>query len=157
MQTTALIAGIRTISKLLATLLGFALLPLFIAGCGGETLQSIEVNPTSADLTGIGATQQFQVVATYSSGRQADVTLQSTYSIATPNPPGPATPPNAIAINATGQAQAVLGACTWTSVQAGNPPTTQFATQPYVMTVSFGGRSGTTYLSIASLAGCTHP
>lgn len=136
-------------------MVGCLLLSFFLTGCGGATLQSVEITPTSASLVGIGATQQFSVTATYSNGRQLDVTLHSTYTVATPNPLGPVTPDNAIVMNATGMGQSVLGACTW--VASGTSTAQTFGTSPYVLTATFDGLSGTSFVSVASLVGCQHP
>ena len=152
---TLCVASIRSISKSAVSMVGCVLLSVFMTGCGAETLQSVEITPTSASLVGIGATQQFSVVATYSSGRQADVTLNSTYTVATPNPLGPVTPDNAIVVNATGMGQSVLGACTW--VASGTSTNQTFGTSPYILTATFDGVSGTSFVSAASLVGCQHP
>jgi hypothetical protein len=157
------IAGICSTAKQAAGIAGCILVLFFVAGCGARSLKSVEITPTSADLVGIGATQQFSVIASYTDGSKFDVTSQAKYSIATPNPIGPVTPPNAITVNASGQAQAVLAACTWTGtpVTTGNPPTTTigapFFTAPYVLTATFDNQSGTSFVSVASVGGCSHP
>ena len=127
-----------------------------MVGCGsGRHVQSVEMTPTSTDLVGIGATQQFDVKVVYNDGSSVDVTSAATYSIAVPNPPGPATPPNVIVINGSGLAQAVLGACTWTTTTVGT--TTTFTTNPYVLTATFQNLSATSFVSVASLGSCLHP
>ena len=145
----------RSISKPLITLFGCIFL-LVISGCGGRgPIVSIQVNPTSVDLKGIGATQQLTVNATYSDGSKFDVTSQTSFSIATPNPLGPFTPDNAVAVSGSGQAQSVMGACTWTAIVSNN--VTSYGTQPYVITGSFDGQTGTTFASVDSVVGCPHP
>lgn len=154
---TVLLASFRSISKPVISLFGCIFL-LVIAGCGGRgDLVSIKFTPTSTDLVGIGATQQFSVLATYSSGSQFDVTSQSKFSVATPNPLGPFTPDNAVTVNGGGLAQAVLGACTWQSFGGTNGVPITFTTAPYVVTATFDGQSGTAFASVASAGNCLHP
>lgn len=142
--------------KAVASLAGCILVLFFITGCGsGSTVQSLQFSPTSGNLVGIGATQNFALFATYSSGRAFDVTGKATYTISQPNPLGPVTPPNAITFNPSGTAESVLGACTWTEATING--TNTFGTQPYLLTASFGGQTTTAFVSVASLAGCQHP
>ena len=163
MKTT--FESIGSIAKPITSLFCCVLVLFFAAGCGSRSLSSVEINPNSADLVGIGGTAQFTVVAHYSDGAQFDVTTQAKYSIATPNPIGPVTPPNAVTVNGSGQAQAVLAACTWTGtpMTTGTPPNTTitigppFTTAPYVLTATFDNLSGTAFVSVASSGGCAHP
>ena len=148
--------NIRSISKPIISLFGCLFL-LVISGCGGRTLESVQITPTSADLVGIGATQQLTVTATYSNGDKFNVTGQSKFLVATPNPLGPFTPDNAVTVNGSGQAQAVLGACTWQSSGGTNGAPLTFTTAPYVVTATFDGLSGTTFMSVASAGNCLHP
>ena len=143
-------------SKSVGCFVSCVTLVLFMVGCGsGKHIQSVEMTPTSADLVGIGATQQFDVIAVYNDGTSIDVTSRATFSIAVPNPPAPATPPNVISVNGSGLAQGVLGACTWTTTTVGTAMT--FATSPYVLTATFQNLSATSFVSVASLSGCLHP
>lgn len=157
----SLFAGIRSLAKPVASIAGCAFLLFFVAGCGARSLKSVEITPNSADLVGIGATQQFSVIASYTDGSQFDVTTQAKFSVATPNPIGPVTPPNAVTVNGSGQAQAVLAACTWTGTATTTGTTTTigppFTTAPYILTATFDNQSGQSFVSVASVGSCAHP
>ena len=135
------------------------------AGCGGNELQSITVTSDVVSINGIGGFAHLTVMANYSNTSKVDVTTHATYSIAPPT--GPAgcgggsfcAPPAAVTINASGIIQAVQGACTWTVGPIIPPATTPgpSATNPYIVTVSFGGMTSTQFISVGNIAGCPHP
>jgi hypothetical protein len=132
-----------------------------LTSCGQTyELVSLEVEPGEANLPGLGAIQQYQVLAHYSNTKTVDVTHQSSYALTPPSsaPPGYVVTPNAVRFTQDGMAEAVLpGACTWTGVttlDAAGKPTTVYGTNPYTLTVTFEGKSAPAYISVASIAGC---
>jgi len=152
-------------SRIVIALICSVALVASVTGCGGNQLQSITVNTgsNSPDIVGIGGTIQFVVTANYSNTSTSVVTTHATYTIAPPNPvpvgsPTFVAPASAVTINASGIAEAVQGACTWTAttVLTGNPPapTTVMGTNPYIVTVSYGGMTATQFVSVNAIAGC---
>jgi hypothetical protein len=76
---------LREVRFMHKALLAFVLLTICVsmAACGGDLeVVAADVEPTSANLIGIGATQQIQVLAKFNDGRPPEnVTLQSTFKI----------------------------------------------------------------------------
>ena len=148
--------------KALAALSFLLCCSLFLLTSCGQTyeLVALEVEPGQANLSGLGARQQFQVLAHYSNTKTTDVTHQASYTLTPPvsAPVGYVITPNAVTITQDGQAEAVLpGACTWTGVttlDAAGKPTTVYGTQPYVLTATFEGKQMVAHISVASIAGC---
>ncbi len=142
--------------KKILTLIACGVLAFAFSGCGDSyELQSISINPTHPNVVGIGGTAQFTVTAHYSNNKTQDVTTRSTFQIAAPVG-APFAPLSAITINPSGLTEAVNpGACTW--VTSGTSPNWQYATDPYVLTVSFSGKTVEGYISVASLGGCYSP
>lgn len=147
-------------SKKILVLFGTVLLVMLLASCGQTyELQSIEVEPTSPNMIGIGGTQQFTVTAHYSNTKSTDISHRATYTITPPPfaPAGYAVMPNAVTISPTGFGEVVQGACTWSSsstTDAKGNVTTVFGTTPYTLTVSFEGKQAVSFVSVASIAGC---
>lgn len=139
------------------TLIACGVLAFAFNGCGDSyELQSISIDPTHPNVVGIGGTAQFTVTAHYSNNKTSDVTRRATYSIASPAGGVAFAPLSAITINANGLTEALNpGACTW--VVSGTSPNWEYATDPYILTVSFGGKTVEGYISVASLGGCYSP
>lgn len=129
---------------------------LFTLGCGGDLeVVAADVEPSSANLIGIGATQQIRVLAKFSDGREAqDVTVRSTFQIE-PDPMAPYAPQGAITINASGLLMAMDGACTWTKGGTEEDPT--YGTNPYKLTATFENHQAVAFISIASIVNCEFP
>lgn len=143
----------KSIFKLIACgVFAFAL-----SGCGDSyELQSISIDPTHPNVVGIGGTAQITVTAHYSNNKTSDVTRRATYLIATPSGGTAFAPLSAVTINPNGLVEALNpGACTW--VVSGTSPNWQYATDPYILTVAFGGKSVEGYISVASIGGCYSP
>lgn len=148
---TVFFANIRSMSKPIISLFGCLFL-LVISGCGAKDLQSIQVTPTNVDLTTLGASQQFSVMANYTNNSSFNVANQVTYTVTSPA----TNVANAVTVSGTGLAENVIPACTWTMIPAtGGAPAT-FTSTPYVVTVTFGGQTATAFVNVAS-TGCAHP
>ena len=150
--------------RVLASLFFLLCCSLILLTSCGQTyeLMALEVQPGHANLTGLGARQQFQVLAHYSNTKTSDVTHQATYTLTPPAsaPSGYVVAPGAVTITQDGQAEAVMpGACTWTGVtstDATGKPTTVYGTLPYILTVTFEGKQMVSHVSVASIAGCKY-
>ena len=136
---------------------------VLLNGCGQTyDLVALEVEPGFANLAGLGARQQFTVLAHYSNTKTTDVTHQATYTLTPPTsaPPGYVITPNAITITQDGQAEAVLpGACTWTGVtttDATGKQSTAYGSNPYILTATFEGKQMVSHISVASIVGCKY-
>jgi hypothetical protein len=129
---------------------------LFTLGCGNDLeVVATDIEPSSANLIGIGATQQIKVLAKYSDGREPeDVTLRSTFQI---EPPAlaPFAPTGAITINASGLLMAMDGACTWTKGGTEEDPT--YGTNPYRLIATYENHQAVAFISIASIVDCEFP
>lgn len=138
-------------------LVACGVLAFALSGCGDSyELQSISIDPTHPNVVGIGGTAQFTVTAHYSNNKTSDVTRRSTFQIAAPTGGTAFAPLSAVTINANGLVEALNpGACTW--VVSGTSPDWQYATDPYVLTVSFSGKTVEGYISVASIGGCYSP
>ena len=129
---------------------------LFTLGCGsGLEVVATDIEPSSVNLIGIGATQQIRVLAKYSDGREPeDVTLRSTFQIELPS--GSAIgPEGAITINASGLLMAIDGACTWTKGGTEEDPT--YGTYPYKLIATYENHQAVSFVSIASIVNCEFP
>ena len=128
-----------------------------VAGCGGNELQYIVVSPSGAtNLTTVGGTQPYSVTAHFSNTSHSDVTTHATYTLTPPTAPvGSATysvPTGAVTVNAGGIVTEALAACTWTSTTVGLVTTK--TTNPYTLTVTYAGFTGTATISVSSTNGC---
>jgi len=129
---------------------------IFNLGCGGDLeVVAADIDPSSVNLIGIGATQQIRVLAKYSDGRQPeDVTLKSTFQIEPPAA-APFAPTEAITINASGLIMAMDGACTWTKGGTEEDPT--YGTNPYKLIATYENHQAVAFISIASIVNCEFP
>jgi hypothetical protein len=145
------------IGKKILTLIACGVLAFAFSGCGDSyELQSISIDPTHPNVVGIGGTQQFTVTAHYSNNKTSDVTRRATFQISAPSGGGSFAPLSAVTINANGLVEALNpGACTW--MVSGTSPNWLYGTDPYILTVSFGGKTVEGYISVASIAGCYSP
>jgi len=153
-------------TKFLATILGAALLAS--SGCGvSDSIKSLLLTSSGANnsgfynLPGVDATVQLKVFAVYHSGKQIDVTNDSTWNV---TPVGCATAadgsnqgalcslggtlppygPDTVPINKTGLMTGIVGLCTWTAVldpTTGKPvtPASWEYTGYYQTTASYRG------------------
>ena len=111
-------------SKLLATILAAVLISS--TGCGvSDSIKSLLLTSSSNstggfyNLVGVDGTLQLKVFAVYHSGKQIDVTNDSTWTV---TPMGvdqdllalPAYGPDTVPINKTGVMTAIVPICTWT-------------------------------------------
>jgi len=155
------------ISRIMIALICCVALVGSVSGCGGNELQSLTLTisstSSSTNLAGIGDSLQLQVLAHYSNTSILDETTHSTYTIAPPNPApvGSATfvaPAGAVTVNASGIVQDVQGACTWTNAPIIPPATTAIAgTNPYIVSVTYGGMTATQFVSVSSIVNCPQP
>jgi hypothetical protein len=145
------------IGQKILSLIACGVLAFAFNGCGDTYhLQSISIDPTHPNLVGVGGTAQFTVTAHYSNNKTSDETRRATYQISAPLGGGSFAPLSAVTINANGLAEALNpGACTWTV--SGTSPNWEYGTNPYILTVSFGGKTVEAYISVASIAGCYSP
>lgn len=134
------------------SLIACGLIAITLSGCGDTyELQSISLAPTHPNVVGIGGTAQFTVTAHYSNNKTADVTRKATYQITA----SPKAPLSAVKIDANGWVEAIDGACTWTCT--GTAPNYEYGTDPYILNVSFEGKTVQGFISVASIAGCYSP
>jgi hypothetical protein len=133
-----------------------ALFLISTLGCGNDLeVVAADIDPSSVNLIGIGATQQIRVLAKYSDGRDPeDVTLRSTFQI---DPPAsaPFAPQGVMTINASGLLMAIDGACTWTKGGTDDDPT--YGTNPYKLTATYENHQAVAFVSIASVVNCEFP
>ena len=129
---------------------------IFTLCCGSDLeVVAADIEPSSVNLIGIGATQQIRVLAKYSDGREPeDVTLRSTFQIELPSG-APFAPEGAITINASGLLMAMDGACTWTKGGTEDDPT--YGTNPYKLIATYENHQAISFVSIASIVNCEFP
>ena len=148
---TVFFANIRSMPKPIISLFGCLFL-LVISGCGAKDLQSIQVTPTNVDLTTLGASQQFSVMANYSNNSSFNVANQVTYTVTSPA----TNVANAVTVSGTGLAENVIATCTWQPTFDSTGKQAGFSSTPYVVTVTFDGQTATAFINVAS-TGCQHP
>ena len=134
-------------------------LALLMAGCGQTyELQSITVaakstGTASTNLEGIGAEDSFIVTAHYSNTKTEDVTTKATFQLGSSTDVN--APLTAVSLDKSGIIKAVNAACTWHATPTDVKLTTfAYSTEPYTLTVSFGGFTSQAFVSVASAAGC---
>jgi len=118
---------VRRINNLLAALL--AAVVITSTGCGvSDSVKSIMLTATGSssggfyNLVGVDGTLQLKAYAIYHSGKQVDVTNDSTWTV-TPEgadqwgQPLPPYGPTTVPIDKTGMMTAIVPICTWTDLQ----------------------------------------
>lgn len=146
------------------------ILALILSGCGtSDSVKSISLTGANSfgyfEVYGEGGTMQMTVTAVYNSGKQVDVTNQSTFAV-TPigtqddevsslPVPSSTTPPSTIEISNTGLVTAVTPfICTFVVTSAaGVTPITYAVAGSYQIVATYKGMSSNAqYLPIASAA-----
>ncbi len=131
----------KTVSTLLCSIL-----LIFCLACGQTyEMQSIEMTPATPNLTGVGSSQQFLVVAKYSNGKTQDFTTRVTYTLDAPTGPVIA-PATAVDLTQSGRLQVISSACTFA-------PNTNVA-YPYVITAKFDTFTSRAFVNVNALTGC---
>lgn len=140
-------------SRLLAIAVPALFLVFMMTSCGQTYhTDSITISPTSVNLSGLGATQQFTVMAHNSNGKTEDVTNRVTFDV-TPGvqKDGSYAPLASLSINGSGLAQATSNGgpvCTWNAMGTASMG-------PYSIVAKFNGlNSQPAYVNLATESNC---
>jgi major membrane immunogen (membrane-anchored lipoprotein) len=140
------------------------ILALILSGCGtSDSVKSISLTGANSasqfEVYGEGGTMQMTVTAIYNSGKQIDVTNQSTYTVTTVGTDDTGTslemPPQTITLSNTGLVTAVTPfICTFVVTSAqGVTPITYAVEGSYQIVATYKGmNSNAQYLPVASAA-----
>ncbi len=133
---------------------------LFSAGCGSYNLKSIELTPSSTNLSGIGSQITLTATGNYSNNTSKDISTRATYSVTITqgsldvNGEALPTPPAGVELIPGPMLTAVIPAvCTWQNVGTTSTPAWAL-TGTYTVTATFNGiTSNPVYIGVASAAG----